>query len=213
MKLVMISDTHCMHRDIVQMPLGDVLVHAGDMVSMREVGAYLDMVEWLNELGYEHNVIIPGNHDLIFEEDEEFGRELFAKAKNTHLLINEEVVIEGFKFYGAPQTPRFCDWGFNVERGQLHRYWDDIPEDTDVLVTHGPLSGYGDQNDRGIYCGCEELLEAVQRVQPKIHVCGHIHEGHGIHQVVGIPTVSVNASTCTARYKPTNQPLTINIYP
>lgn len=40
------------------------------------------------------------------------------------------------------------------------------------------LSGHGDLTLSGVRAGCVELLSVVQnKVQPKYHVFGHIHEG------------------------------------
>jgi len=56
--------------------------------------------------------------------------------------------------------------------------WEMIPSDTDILVTHTPPIGYGDLCCTGVRAGCVELLSTVQnRVKPKYHVFGHIHEG------------------------------------
>jgi hypothetical protein len=55
-----------------------------------------------------------------------------------------------------------------------------IPDDTDVLITHGPPHGVLDAAMDGFLCGCEELLDAVTtRVKPRLHIFGHIHEGYG----------------------------------
>ena len=83
------------------------------------------------------------------------------------------------KFYGSPQQPAFFDWAFNVERGpaKIGKFGERIPADTDVLVTHGPPLGRGDLCSSGLRAGCVDLLQHVQqRVKPKLHVFGHIHE-------------------------------------
>jgi len=90
------------------------------------------------------------------------------------------VIIEGVKFYGSPWQPRFFDWAFNLDRGEeIKKKWDLIPMDTDVLITHGPPYGILDLTHEGEKVGCEELMKAVLRVQPKIHIFGHIHEAYG----------------------------------
>ena len=48
----------------------------------------------------------------------------------------------------------------------------------DVLVTHGPPIGHGDECEGGHRAGCVDLLAEVQnRIKPKYHVFGHVHEG------------------------------------
>ncbi|KAJ8791786.1 hypothetical protein J1605_020508 [Eschrichtius robustus] len=78
------------------------------------------------------------------------------------------------------RQPWFYGWGFNLPRGQaLLEKWNLIPEGVDVLVTHGPPLGFLDWVPKKMQrVGCVELLNTVQRrVQPRLHVFGHIHEG------------------------------------
>ena len=80
---------------------------------------------------------------------------------------------------GTPHQPEYGGWAFNLVRGQpcLNK-WNLIPEDVDVLITHGPPLGFGDLTCTGVRAGCVELLHSVQkRIRPKYHVYGHIHEG------------------------------------
>ena len=40
------------------------------------------------------------------------------------------------------RQPVFGNWGFNIERGDpIQKKWDMIPDDTDILITHGPPIG------------------------------------------------------------------------
>lgn len=79
------------------------------------------------------------------------------------------------------------------------RKWNKIPDDTDILVTHTPPVGHGDLCCTGVRAGCVELLTTVQqRVKPKYHVFGHIHEGEffsslGLHRQI-IDTMKQNHS-------------------
>lgn len=101
-------------------------------------------------------------------------------------------------------------WAFNLQRGaELKQKWDMIEEDTDVLITHGPLFCYLDSVVGDEHVGCEELTKAVQRIKPKLHVCGHIHGGYGVDKVG--PTRLVNASTCTEHYDPINEPIVLDV--
>lgn len=77
------------------------------------------------------------------------------------------------------RQPEFCKWAFNLPRGEAClRKWDTIPDDTDILVTHTPPIGHGDLCCTGVRAGCVELLSTVQqRVRPKYHIFGHVHEG------------------------------------
>ena len=125
-------------------------------------------------------------------------------------LEDEEVEIEGLRLWGSPWQPWFYDWAFNLPRGPaLRAKWDRIPAGIDVLVTHGPPHGVLDHVGRGEDVGCEELLEAVRRVRPRLHVFGHIHEGYGQLERDGVRFV--NASTCTLSYDPVNAPILFDL--
>jgi len=80
-----------------------------------------------------------------------------------------------------------------------------IPENTDVLVTHGPPFGVLDKNYNQMHCGCKSLLQRVMQVRPKLHIFGHIHEGYGVEAREGV--TFMNASSVNLFYKMTNLPL------
>jgi len=105
------------------------------------------------------------------------------------------------------------DWAFMLERGQqLHQIWRLIPDNTDVLITHGPPKGIGDEANLGFKCqnvGCIDLLDRTQQLSLRAHIFGHIHEGYGEYQQG--QTTLINASTCTARYEPRNAPIVIEV--
>ena len=124
-----------------------------------------------------------------------------------HYLDDSGCEIEGIRFWGSPITPEFCNWAFMREPRDIGRHWDAIPDDTDVLITHGPPHGILDQCPDSV--GCEQLLEAVKRVGPKVHAFGHIHEGHGILEKDG--TTFVNASIMDGRYRPVNAPIGVEV--
>jgi Icc-related predicted phosphoesterase len=120
-------------------------------------------------------------------------------------------MIMGLQFWGSPVQPEFLNWAFNKKRGaEIKRYWDRIPAGIDVLVTHGPPQGILDKTEEGLLVGCEELIGAVHRVHPKVHIFGHIHEGYGHMRQDGI--LFVNASIMTERYQPLNKPITVYMH-
>ncbi|XP_063235415.1 UPF0046 protein C25E10.12 isoform X2 [Bacillus rossius redtenbacheri] len=130
---------------------------------------------------------------------------------NCTYLQDQGVMLYGLKIYGTPWQPEFCKWAFNVPRGEAClRKWEQIPGDTDVLVTHTPPVGYGDLCCSGVRAGCVELLATVQqRVRPRYHVFGHVHEGYGITTDGKI--IYINASTCDLNYLPTNPPIVFDV--
>ena len=100
-----------------------------------------------------------------------------------------------------------------LERGEpLYQKWQLIPDNTDVLITHGPPRGIGDEATLGFRCfnaGCIDLLHRIDQLSLKAHVFGHIHEGYG--EYARGPKRLINASICTVRYKPINPPIVLDL--
>ena len=205
-RLVFISDTHGFHD--IAVPAGDVLIHAGDGCSR---GTLEEAQRWGAFLGaqpHRHKLAIVGNHDRCFESDLETARQALPPAVT--FMHDSGCELEGVRYWGAPWQPWFLSWAFNLARGpELAKKWALIPDDTDVLVTHGPPHGILDRTDADLEVGCEELLVALQRVRPRVHAFGHIHEGYGVVQRDG--TMFINASTCTLRYRPTNAAIVVDL--
>lgn len=197
MRIVVVSDTHNFHHRIA-IPGGDVLVHCGDMLGRGSLAELEAFDRFLAGLPHRHKIVIAGNHDWCFERQPKEAR---SRVRHATYLQDESVVIEGVKFYGSPWQPWFLDWAFNLERGEpLRRVWASIPEDTNVLVTHGPPQGILDRTTRGEPVGCEALRARVEELETPLHLFGHIHEGYGTERRG--KTLFVNASTCNVRYQP-----------
>lgn len=209
MRIVTISDTHDHGLGKMDIPDGDVLIHAGDATSRGSFNSIVDFNKQLGKLPHKHKIITPGNHDWLYQREPHLARTIITNAK---LLINEGTVIDGVKFWGSPVTPWFYDWAFNYQRGaDIKKFWDAIPSDTDVLITHGPAYGIGDYAPICGHVGCEDLLEAVKRIEPRLHVFGHIHEGHGMYTIPGLKTKFINASICDEDYRPSNKGIVIDL--
>jgi Icc-related predicted phosphoesterase len=221
LKLVCISDTHCAHEVLTdEMPDGDILICAGDITGRGEVNEILRFNEWVGRLKkYEHTILIAGNHDSCFES--KFLRELM---NNCLFLHDSSTTIRGVKFTGSPWTPRFGNWSFMRPRGgEIARIWNNIPEDTEVLITHGPPHGILDkipgrkiapgekmEKDFTIKVGCKDLRKAIKnRIKPKVNCFGHIHEGYGVLEEDGI--TYVNASIMNKTYDPVNKPIVVEV--
>ena len=207
MRIVCLSDTH-FPPNAIGVPEGDVLIVAGD-ICLRGHEYELEIFDrFLGQLPHKHKLLIAGNHDWpIAHAGPEAMKDLI---KNAIYLENSGVEIDGVKFWGSPWQPEFFDWAFNLPRGpKLAEMWALIPDDTDVLITHSPPYGILDQIYSGEHVGCEDLLAALQRVRPKVHVFGHIHEGYGVLKQNG--TTFINASVCDYRYRPFNAPIVIDL--
>jgi Icc-related predicted phosphoesterase len=200
MKIDCISDLHGHQPELEG---GDLLIVAGDLTARDEFIGYVSFYSWLARQSYDQIIIVPGNHDGMmsnFKSETDTGT-------NLSILIDGAQVYNDLKIYGSPWTPTFFNWHFMKDRGEdIKKMWDLIPDDTDILVTHGPPFGVLDYA-HGDSQGCEELLKAVWRVKPKLHVFGHIHEGYGQTEIDG--TIFVNASIMDGRYRPRNKPVTV----
>ena len=191
MKITTFSDTHMRHRN-VRIPDGDILIFAGDMAVCRTIQDVAGFNEFLSGFPHPHKILIGGNHDHLLAESPELGRKLL---KDVHYLQDEELIIEGIKFYGSPWQPTFntaaCD-AFALPRGDaMRRKWQLIPDDTDVLITHVPPCGIMDE-DGGISHGCSDLLQTVQRISPRFHIFGHIHNYYGRKKIGATTFINSN---------------------
>lgn len=210
MRLVCISDTHSLHRRIQDIPDGDVLIHAGDCLGQGTLDNIQEFNEWLATLPHQRIIVIAGNHDWAFQETPELVR---SALTNAIYLEDSGIEIDGIRFWGSPWTPTFMDWAFMLDRGEpLYQKWKLIPDNTDVLITHGPPRGIGDLVDLGCKTqnvGCIHLSDRVAQLSLKAHIFGHIHEGYGEYQRGN--TRLINASTCDARYEPKNPPIVFDL--
>lgn len=201
LKIDCISDTHNKHKKII-LPGGDILIHAGDMSGRGQSGEILPFLDWYADQDYSHLILIPGNHDFGFEkEPARYAQE--CKDRKIILLNDSAHEIDGIKIWGSPIQPWFHNWAFNRGRGSdIKRHWDMIPEDTEILITHGPPRGIlDDVRPMSVYrdnVGCEELDKRIQQTKVKLHVFGHIHESAGYRYLEG--RTYVNASSLDGMY-------------
>lgn len=213
MRFVCVSDTHNQLSQ-VELPPGDVLLHAGDLTGRGTLPEIQQALEELVALDYEHKIFIAGNHDFGFEQEPEKVKALLTQIAPELIYLRDSAVeLEGIKIYGSPWQPWFHSWAFNLQRGaEIRQKWDLIPTDTDILITHGPPHGILDQTLMGDHAGCEELLKVIrERVRPKYHIFGHIHEGYGQEHDSEHDISYINASTCTLRYEPSNPAIVFDL--
>lgn len=208
MKILHISDTHGFHEmypnkyeDI------DVIVHSGDCSNYKdpyrnehEVRAFL---AWYRDVPVEHKIFVAGNHDTSIER-----RMITSQDFTDHGIIyleNQDVIIDDVKFWGSPHTPTFGEWAFMKKRETIGRVWDTIPEDTDVLITHGPPKGVRDlsfdRNNNLEFCGDSALMKKCFKMkdQLKLVLFGHIHDmdgvsNQGVSHYSKTPTIFSNAA-------------------
>ena len=184
--VVCISDTHNCQPEL---PDGDILIHAGDLTHSGSLREVQDTIHWLNKQPHKYKIVIAGNHDLILDEsyarDRAIGKKADIRWGNVIYLQDSSVTVRcshdrELKIYGSPFSPRHGNWAFQYPRSR--NIWAEypIPADTDILVTHGPPQGHLDLD----VFGCKFLLEALWMLEkrPRLHVFGHVHEGHGVER-------------------------------
>jgi Icc-related predicted phosphoesterase len=153
---------------------------------------------WVEKQCFNLKLVIAGNHDFVYEDPNE------RKLNGCVFLDETEYIYEGVKFYGSPWTPKFGPFVFMKPRNQLYDIWDKIPDDTDILITHGPPRRILDYVGNGEYVGDVALREKIAEVNPKLHVFGHIHPEYGV--VERAPTVFINAAVSNDALELVNPP-------
>lgn len=190
MKILHISDTHGFHNDFERFHFDgvDVLVHSGDCSNYKDTfrneQEVTNFINWYEQVPVKHKIYVAGNHDSSIER-KRITKKDFEDRGITY-LENEEVVIDGIKFYGSPITPTFGEWSFMKARDKTHEVWSAIPEDTDVLIVHGPPKGIRDlsfdRHGQLEMCGDLALYKRCQALKGHLKlVCfGHIHDMDGV---------------------------------
>ncbi len=221
MRLVFVSDTHNQQNRLQEkLPPCDILVHTGDFTmdgTERETWAFIN---WLAN-GYEeqiparHIVFIAGNHDFYCERHKDRFREMLKVLPSTvHYLYRESIVVEGLKFYGSPLQKDLKHWAFHTMDDSV---WDQIPDDTDILLTHVPPHGIGDQvntlfrGETDYHVGNKALRKKVESLNCKIHAFGHIHEGYGQYMYTNGITKAINSASLNRHYRLTNPPIEVEL--
>jgi len=210
MKICIISDTHNKHKRLGKLPEADVIIHCGDMTSVGHSHEILEFMKWFSKLEqYKYKICIAGNHDWLFERNKLIALE--KVPENVIYLEDEEVILDGIKFYGTPVQLPFCNWAFNKPEERLIDHWKVIPDDTDVLITHQPPHSIFDWSVYDNICtGSPSLYwEVVERIKPKVHCFGHIHSGHGVKVIEN--TTFINASNLDEQYMCVYDPVLIEI--
>lgn len=227
MIVVAISDTHNqMSRIKERIPPGDLLIHAGDLTNQGSKEEMELEIDELASLPHEFKIFVPGNHDWYAQRHE---KELFhyCQDRGIKLLMDNTVIINEKRIYGSPWTPNFGYWAFMLNPEQLAMLWRNIPDDTDILVTHGPPRGLLDVNFyesstwnddlmqyvaelKQEHCGDLALFnQVINRVQPHFHIFGHIHPSYGMKTFMN--THFLNVAICGARNVIMHEPITFEI--
>ena len=208
-KILHISDTHGFHEmyPMERFKGIDVVVHSGDCSNYKdvvrnesEVRAFL---AWYRDVPVKDKIYVAGNHDTSIERNRVKPID-FAEHGITY-LENNGVSMHGLNFWGSPHTPTFGEWAFMKSRQTISRVWEDIPEDTDVLIVHGPPKGVRDlshdKDGQLEFCGDGALMRKCFKMkdQLKYVMFGHIHDSpgcdnQGVSHYSKTPTIFSNAA-------------------
>jgi Icc-related predicted phosphoesterase len=174
--LFMFADTHGQHRNIVLTGKADVVVFAGDACNNGNMDELTDFLKWFSELPVKYKLFVPGNHDLIFELNPGEARKLIPE--NVVFVEEGVVTLDGIRFCVLPARP------------YLHSKPAELPDNIDVLVTHGAPKGILDENGKG----CPLLREVLTELNPEVHIFGHFHESAGRGSEMNSHTTFINSS-------------------
>lgn len=108
----------------------------------KEIEEFNNFLKSLNNISYK--VVIAGNHEKSLDKNKTRSNVAIAKdlLKSCCYLEDNSVNILGLNIYGSPWQPYHCGNAFQLERGlELIEKWNQIPTNTDILVTHTPPLG------------------------------------------------------------------------
>jgi len=217
MKITCISD---IHGHLIDISKTDLLLIAGDVLPLNIQSHNFESVKWLQgefsewaeSIDAKEVIMIPGNHDFVFEQ-------MTVAIDGVKVLIDNYTTFEGLKIWGSPWQLWFCDFAFNAPKigGEefLQKKYDLIPDDTDIILSHGPPYGLCDKTIGGKLTGSKSLTNRIfDKTFTKLSavVCGHIHEANGVfclgdHVMAdGHNCDIVNCSILDENYRVKNKP-------
>ncbi|GGD37598.1 metallophosphoesterase family protein [Sinisalibacter lacisalsi] len=149
----------------------DLVIGAGDFGNMRRgVGAAMAMLAGIEA----PLVMVPGNN----ESEEELRA---AAPEGAHVLHGAGIGIGGLRIFGlgggVPVTP-FGPWSWDLTEDEAAALLAGS-EGADIIVSHSPPKGIADRTSSGLSVGSTAVRDAVDRVQPRLLLCGHIHDCWG----------------------------------
>ena len=190
-----------LHGILPQVPPCDLLLLGGDLCPGwdHSCGFQADWLDtdfrkWLEKVPAKKIVAVAGNHDFVWEQIPE----IVPQDLPWTYLQDSGCEWEGLKIWGSPHQKKFGGWAFNLNECDLEEKWDLIPDDTDILILHGPPFGYGDLTIDLRREGSPSLTERIKQVKPKLAIWGHIHEARGQWKLG--KTILANVSLSAGRF-------------
>lgn len=217
MRLICVSDTHNkIHR--LTIPDGDLFIHCGDAVnhwtSDRDL---IRFNEFVGRLPHRYKIFVSGNHCITLNPND---RQRSERILSNMIYLQDELInVEGLLIYGTPWRPRRgClyrseGFGYDVQRIREEK-WSLIPSSIDILLTHCPPYSIRDYSHLyGDRLGCAHLLdEILQRIHPRLHLFGHIHDSFGISLFKDEQQDILFANVAMKSHRRMNQPIVIDYF-
>jgi Icc-related predicted phosphoesterase len=181
--IISLSDTHSREENIILKHSADIIITAGDFTTNNTGDGIFNYLDWYSQLDIQYKIIVSGNSDGEFIEDNRKEFLQYCDYLNIIYLEDSSVIIDGIKIYGTPWTIAYSDnQGFGLKNDKkLYKKYKKIPLDTDILITHNPAYGILDMTKKYSNVGSKSLLKVIKKLDNlKIHFFGHIHEQSGI---------------------------------
>ena len=224
-RIVCLSDTH--HTDYrleqLEVPRGDVLIHAGDATFQGKIGETSRFIAWMDKQPHRLKYLCPGNHDYIWEHNP-----TWANYSTVNVLINQFGTFQHeakvYSIFAMSFVKELPLWAFNSDEREIGRFLQSVADSKpiiDILLTHMPPYGildyYGEVHTnkdgtvlgRGEHLGSRALRVFVNQVKPKVHIFGHIHNAYGTQRVGD--TLFVNAAILNDNYNVAHTPIVLEL--
>lgn len=192
MRFVLGSD---LHGFLPEVPHCNLLILAGDILPdiNQEVFVETKLGPWLDRISAENIIATWGNHDWL---------PFYGWSSSTlrwHLLVDESTKINDLNFFGSPWSLPYKKYAWMAPEKTLEQFYDAIPDNTDILITHTPPFEILDRNFQGKHCGSMALRKRIELLHNlKLVVCGHIHESRGKDGLI-VNASSVSGISSTGR--------------
>ncbi|MEM9010312.1 MAG: metallophosphoesterase [Pseudomonadota bacterium] len=184
-RILAFSDLHASRRRtealIAAGAEADLILGAGDFCNMRQglaeaLAPFAPLAEKL--------IAVPGNAESAEELRD-------AAPPGTTVLHGEATRRAGLTIFGlgyaVPITP-FGAWSCDLSEKDAETLLAGV-ETADILLLHSPPHGVGDRTSQGQSVGSTALRAAIERVQPRLAFCGHVHDSWGVSGPIGATMV------------------------
>ena len=153
----------------------EFLVTAGDLTVFGKSLRYV--LKNLNDLG-KKVYLIPGNHESDTMLNNVLSDYPFCINFNSKAISLGNYVLLGFG-----------GGGFSVEDAEFRKisrnWYSQYQDNKTILVTHGPPFGTKVDILEGKNVGNRDFRKFIDRIKPKLVICGHLHEAAGKVDQIG----------------------------